>query len=180
MYTNTEINELKIIKGGDKMDFLSIDELITRYKKRVKKAEQLNTTDNKYYAEKKSIIHWLYVLKSYINPSYALTQSQLNITNVYNDILFNSIEKAIGEPLNAWQREYIITGKNKIDNEVLVITLRQLLDNTAKPMELNPKAIQSYFDVELNDNQKECYADFVLVMHNLLESAGIPVRQVLT
>ena len=54
------------------MDFLSIDELITRYKKRVKKAEQLNSTDNKYYTEKKSIIHWLCILKSYINPSYDL------------------------------------------------------------------------------------------------------------
>lgn len=73
------------------MDFLSIDELITRYKKRVKKAEQLNSTDNKYYTEKKSIIHWLCVLKSYINPSYDLAQAQT--TNVYNDILFDSIEK---------------------------------------------------------------------------------------
>lgn len=157
------------------MDFLSIDELITRYKKRVKKAEQLNSTDNKYYTEKKSIIHWLCILKSYINPSYDLAQAQT--TNVYNDILFDSIEQAIGVTLNKWQREYIVTGKNKKNNEVLAITLRQLLDNTAKPMDLN--AIQNYFDIELSDNQKECYADFIMVLHNVLESASIPVRRVL-
>lgn len=160
------------------MNFLTIDELIARYKQRVKKAEQLNTTNNKYYVEKKSIIHWLYLLKAHINPNYALSQVSAN-NNVYNDILFDNIEKAIGVPLNDWQREYIITGKKKMSGETIAIVLRQLLNNTAEPMDLTTKeSTARYCDVALYDDQKDCYGDIILVLHNKLESAGIPVRSV--
>lgn len=57
-------------------EFLSIDDLINSYKQRVKKAEKLNTTDNKHYVEKRSVLHWLYVLKAYINPSYAVIRME--------------------------------------------------------------------------------------------------------
>lgn len=159
------------------MNFLSIDELIKRYTRHIKKAEQLNTI-NKHYAEKKSVVYWLNVLKSYISPSYAL--SHTTITNVYNDILFDNIEKAIGVPLNDWQREYIITGKKKMSDETIAIVLRQLLNNTAEPMDLTTKkSRETYCDVALCEDQKDCYGDIILVLHNKLESAGIPVRSVM-
>lgn len=153
---------------------MSIDEIIARYTRHIKKAEQLNTTTNKHYAEKKSVVYWLNVLKSYISPSCAL--SHTTSTNVYNDILFDNIEKAIGVPLNDWQRDYIITGTKKMNDETIAVILRQLLNNTAEPINLKTKN----FDVVLDEDQKDCYDDIVLLLHNQLESAGIPVRQVLT
>ncbi len=163
-------------------EFLSIDDLINSYIQRVKKAEKLNTTDNKHYVERKSVLHWLYVLKAYINPSYALAQVQPNANDsIYNDILLDSIGRAIGISLDEWQREYILTGKKKMSRETMAIVIRQLIDNTAEPMDLTtPEAIQKYCDVDLRSDQKECFADVVLTLHNRLESAGIPVRQVLT
>lgn len=149
-------------------EFLSIDDLINSYKQRVKKAEKLNTTDNKHYVEKRSVLHWLYVLKAYINPSYALAQVQSNIdNNIYNDILLDSIGRAIGVSLDEWQREYIITGKKRMNRETMAIVIRQLLDNTAEP-------------IDLKSDQKDCFADVILTLHNRLENAGIPVRQVKT
>jgi predicted nucleic-acid-binding protein len=164
-------------------EFLNIDDLIKTYKQRVKKAEKLKTTDNKHYVEKRSVLHWLYVLKAYINPSYALAKVQTNTANdnIYNDILLDSIGRAIGVSLDEWQREYIITGKKRMNRETMAIVIRQLLDNTAEPMDLTTlEAIQKYCDIDLRSDQKDCFADVILTLHNRLENAGIPVRQVKT
>lgn len=63
----------------------------------------------------------------------------------------------------------------------MAIVIRQLLDNTAEPMDLTTlEAIQKYCDIDLKNDQKDCFADVILTLHNRLENAGIPVRQVKT
>ena len=209
------------------MNILSIDEIISRYSHSVKKAERLNTTGNRHYKEKKSVIYYLKLLMSYISPGGALavanpanpgeympesdiflspvheaaykarvgeceagnitdnaaatdgsiTINSATLTNECNRLLFDSINAALGIELMEWQKVYILTGRKARQGEATALALRQLLNNTAQPIDLTDKAAGYYFagtDEELDD-----YRKLIINMHDRLDNAGIPVRRIL-
>lgn len=171
------------------MNILSIDEIISRYSHSVKKAKRLNTTSNRHYEEKKSVIYYLKLLMSYISPGGALavvnpaatdgsiTINSATLTNECNRLLFDSINAALGIELMEWQKVYILTGRKARQGEATAIALRQLLNNTAQPIDLTDKAAGYYCagtDEELDD-----YRKLIINMHDRLDNAGIPVRQIL-
>lgn len=209
------------------MNILSIDEIISRYSHSVKKAERLNTTGNRHYEEKKSVIYYLKLLMSYISPGGALavanpanpgeympesdiflspvheaaykarvgeceagnitdnaaatdgiiTINSATLTNECNRLLFDSINAALGIELMEWQKVYILTGRKARQGEATALALRQLLNNTAQPIDLTDKAAGYYFagtDEELDD-----YRELIINMHDRLDNAGIPVRLIL-
>ncbi len=171
------------------MNILSIDEIISRYSHSVKKAERLNTTGNRHYEEKKSVIYYLKLLMSYISPGGALavanpaatdgsiTINSATLTNECNRLLFDSINAALGIELMEWQKVYILTGRKARQGEATAIALRQLLNNTAQPIDLTDKAAGYYCagtDEELDD-----YRNLIINMHDRLDNAGIPVRRIL-
>jgi hypothetical protein len=206
------------------MNILSIDEIISRYSHSVKKAERLNTTGNRHYEEKKSVIYYLKLLMSYISPGGALavanpgeympesdiflspvheaaykarvgeceagnitdnaaatdgsiTINSATLTNECNRLLFDSINAALGIELMEWQKVYILTGRKARQGEATALALRQLLNNTAQPIDLTDKAAGYYFagtDEELDD-----YRKLIINMHDRLDNAGIPVRRIL-
>nr|DAZ36862.1 MAG TPA: hypothetical protein [Caudoviricetes sp.] len=171
------------------MNILSIDERISRYSHSVKKAERLNTTGNRHYEEKKSVIYYLKLLMSYISPGGALavanpaatdgsiTINSATLTNECNRLLFDSINAALGIELMEWQKVYILTGRKARQGEATAIALRQLLNNTAQPIDLTDKAAGYYCagtDEELDD-----YRNLIINMHDRLDNAGIPVRRIL-
>lgn len=171
------------------MNILSIDEIISRYSHSVNKAERLNTTGNRHYEEKKSVIYYLKLLMSYISPGGALvvanpaatdgsiTINSATLTNECNRLLFDSINAALGIELMEWQKVYILTGRKARQGEATAIALRQLLNNTAQPIDLTDKAAGYYCagtDEELDD-----YRKLIINMHDRLDNAGIPVRRIL-
>lgn len=209
------------------MNILSIDEIISRYSHSVNKAERLNTTGNRHYEEKKSVIYYLKLLMSYISPGGALavanpanpgeympesdiflspvheaaykarvgeceagnitnnaavtdgsiTINSATLTNECNRLLFDSINAALGIKLMEWQKVYILTGRKARQGEATAIALRQLLNNTAQPIDLTDKAAGYYCagtDGELDD-----YRKLIINMHDRLDNAGIPVRRIL-
>lgn len=171
------------------MNILSIDEIISRYSHSVKKAERLNTTGNRHYEEKKSVIYYLKLLMSYISPGGALavanpaatdgsiTINSDTLTNECNRLLFDSINAALGIELMEWQKVYILTGRKARQGEATALALRQLLNNTAQPIDLTDKAAGYYFagmDEELDD-----YRKLIINIHDRLDNAGIPVRRIL-
>lgn len=164
------------------MNILSIDEIISRYSHSVKKAERLNTTDNEHYRERKSVITYLNLLKSYIRPGYALKVyvNADTMTNSSNNILFSSINKALGIGLTEWQKVYIITGCKLQEGQATAQALKQLLNNTACPMDLTGRAVGYYCaDIAVTDEELEGYSRLVADIHDRLEAAGIPVRRIL-
>ena len=184
------------------MNILSIDEIISRYSHSVKKAERLNTTGNRHYEEKKSVIYYLKLLMSYISPVHeaaykarvgeceagnitdnaaatdgSITINSATLTNECNRLLFDSINAALGIELMEWQKVYILTGRKARQGEATAIALRQLLNNTAQPIDLTDKAAGYYCagtDEELDD-----YRKLIINMHDRLDNAGIPVRRIL-
>ena len=193
------------------MNILSIDEIISRYSHSVKKAERLNTTGNRHYEEKKSVIYYLKLLMSYISPGGALavanpanpgeympesdiflspvheaaykarvgeceagnitdnaaatdgsiTINSATLTNECNRLLFDSINAVLGIELMEWQKVYILTGRKARQGEATALALRQLLNNTAQPIDLTDKAAGYYFagtDEEL-DRFKDLESD---------------------
>lgn len=164
------------------MNILNIDEIISRYSHSVKKAELLNTTDNEHYRERKSVITYLKLLKSYIRPGYALKVyvNADTMTNSCNNILFSSINKALGIELTEWQKVYIMTGCKLQEGQATAQALKQLLNNTARPMDLTGRAVGYYCaDIAVTDEALEGYSRLVADMHDRLEAAGIPVRRIL-
>lgn len=184
------------------MNILSIDEIISRYSHSVKKAERLNTTGNRHYEEKKSVIYYLKLLMSYICPVHeaaykarvgeceagnitdnaaatdgSITINSATLTNECNRLLFDSINAALGIELMEWQKVYILTGRKARQGEATAVALRQLLNNTAQPIDLTDKAAGYYCagtDEELDD-----YRKLIINMHDRLDNAGIPVRRIL-
>lgn len=184
------------------MNILSIDEIISRYSHSVKKAERLNTTGNRHYEEKKSVIYYLKLLMSYISPVHeaaykarvgeceagnitdnpaatdgSITINSDTLTNECNRLLFDSINAALGIELMEWQKVYILTGRKARLGEATAIALRQLLNNTAQPIDLTDKAAGYYCagtDEELDD-----YRKLIINMHDRLDNAGILVRRIL-
>lgn len=164
------------------INILSIDEIIRRYSRHVKKAELLNTTDNEHYRERKSVITYLKLLKSYIRPGYALKVyvNADTMTNSCNNILFSSINKALGIELTEWQKVYIMTGCKLQEGQATAQALKQLLNNTARPMDLTGRAVGYYCaDIAVTDEALEGYSRLVADMYDRLEAAGIPVRRIL-
>ena len=212
------------------MNILSIDEIISRYSHSVNKAERLNTTGNRHYEEKKSVIYYLKLLMSSISPGGALavanpanpgeympesdiffspvheaaykarageceagnitdnaaatdgsiTINSDTLTNECNRLLFDSINAALGIELMEWQKVYIITGCKLQEGQATAQSLKQLLKNTARPMDLTGRAVGYYCaDIAVTDEELEGYSRLVADIHDRLEAAGIPVRRIL-
>lgn len=187
------------------MNILSIDEIISRYSHSVKKAERLNTTGNRHYEEKKSVIYYLNYLKrlmSYISPVHEeaykacvgecgagnttgnaaatdgrMTINSATLTNECNRLLFDSINAALGIELMEWQKVYILTGRKARQGEATALALKQLLNNTAPPIDLTDRAVGYY--CAGTDEELGSYRNLIIDIHDRLDNAGIPVRRIL-